>query len=345
MTTISVAMATYNGGRFIREQLDSIAAQTLLPTELVITDDGSDDNTIAIITEFSQTAPFPVRLHRNQQRLGYRTNFMKAACLCGAPLIAFCDQDDVWYPEKLETVSNIIMKDDDCLLLQHGFRLIDGSGRLISDTINNPDFQGGQPWSRALGLTQIFKKPLLAFSHLRKLSIDHNRPQEEMAHDQWIYFLAHMLKGNRIIMTPLLNYRQHDNNVCGFKTGGGEINNFEILYNLSKGNAESFGKKRSVLKESIEGVAAGAYGRVRVIEAMRLESTGIDQTCLGLRLAEYDQFHTYASSRAKIYAQTERRKRAWYFMMVLLNGFYFRNGIRGVKDSIIDLIYGVSRNE
>lgn len=98
---ISVAMATYNGERFLQEQLDSLGRQTLLPCELVACDDGSTDGTLDILRAFAVTAPFPVRIFVNDMRLGYCDNFLRAVELCEGELIAFCDQDDLWLPEKL----------------------------------------------------------------------------------------------------------------------------------------------------------------------------------------------------------------------------------------------------
>ena len=91
-----------NGRKHIRRQLDSLAAQTLIPAELVVTDDGSDDDTISVVDAFAKNAPFAVKVFRNEVRLGYRKNFMRAASLCQSELIAFCDQDDYWYPNKIE---------------------------------------------------------------------------------------------------------------------------------------------------------------------------------------------------------------------------------------------------
>jgi glycosyltransferase involved in cell wall biosynthesis len=108
MTTISIAMATYNGARFIREQLNSLAAQTELPSELVVTDDGSTDNTIEIVSEFARNAPFPVSVFPGNQRLGFRANFMNCASLCSGDLISFCDQDDVWQTQDLKIWSDIL---------------------------------------------------------------------------------------------------------------------------------------------------------------------------------------------------------------------------------------------
>lgn len=99
---ISIALATFNGAQFLQEQLASLVAQNFLPTELVVTDDGSTDETLAILERFAGVAPFPVSVHRNDQRLGYGMNFLKAASLCSVDVIAFSDQDDVWLPAKLE---------------------------------------------------------------------------------------------------------------------------------------------------------------------------------------------------------------------------------------------------
>ncbi|HZB45894.1 MAG TPA: glycosyltransferase family 2 protein, partial [Pyrinomonadaceae bacterium] len=98
----SVAMCTYNGARFLREQLDSIAAQTRPPDELVVCDDRSTDSTTALVEEFASSAAFPVRLHVNTENLGSTKNFERAVRLCTGDLIALADQDDVWLPEKLK---------------------------------------------------------------------------------------------------------------------------------------------------------------------------------------------------------------------------------------------------
>ena len=95
-------MCTYNGALYLREQLDSIAAQTRLPDELVVCDDGSTDRTVAILEAFAAAAPFAVRIHLNRANLGTPKNFERAIGLATGEIIAFGDQDDVWYPHKLE---------------------------------------------------------------------------------------------------------------------------------------------------------------------------------------------------------------------------------------------------
>jgi glycosyltransferase involved in cell wall biosynthesis len=101
-TRISVALCTYNGERFLHQQLDSIAMQTRLPDELVVCDDRSTDRTLAIVREFAASAPYPVRVFENQANLGFAANFEGAIRRCDGDLIALSDQDDVWYPTRLE---------------------------------------------------------------------------------------------------------------------------------------------------------------------------------------------------------------------------------------------------
>jgi len=95
-------MATFNGAAHVSQQLQSIMAQTRPPDELVISDDASTDSTTALILDFAAKSPFPVRMLRNDDRVGSTLNFGRAVSECGGDVIALCDQDDVWQPEKLE---------------------------------------------------------------------------------------------------------------------------------------------------------------------------------------------------------------------------------------------------
>ena len=128
MTKISIAMATYNGARFIRPQLDSFSRQTLLPNELIVCDDGSTDSTLSIISDFSHSAPFPVQIVSNPERLGHTANFFKAARMCRGDLIAFSDQDDEWSPQKLDRIHQASLKSD-ALLFGHSAEWIDKDGK------------------------------------------------------------------------------------------------------------------------------------------------------------------------------------------------------------------------
>ena len=120
-------MATYNGARFIRQQLDSFARQILLPSELIVCDDGSTDSTVSIIDTFSRRAPFPVVVVNNPRRLGYTANFLQAAQMCQGELIAFSDQDDEWLPQKLACILQASLESE-ALLIAHAAEWMDKDG-------------------------------------------------------------------------------------------------------------------------------------------------------------------------------------------------------------------------
>ena len=212
---ISIAMATYNGAKYLPEQLDSLAAQTRTPYELIVTDDGSTDETLGILDAFAQRAPFPVHVHRNEQRLGYRDNFLKAAHLCSGDLIAFCDQDDVWLADKLRVVAPEF-DDLETLLVVHDATLVSERLEKIDD-IRSPDC--AIPFSVQFGFSMIFRADLPFASDVARPHCDRSAAGTPFAHDQWISFLASSLGRYRHIRQPLVLYRQHSNNTCGF--GGG----------------------------------------------------------------------------------------------------------------------------
>lgn len=104
---ISIAMTTYNGEMYLREQLDSILTQTRTDFEIVVCDDCSRDSTPKILAEYAiKDSRF--RIYENEKNLGYRKNFNKAVSLCKGDFIAFSDQDDVWLPHHLDTLINHI---------------------------------------------------------------------------------------------------------------------------------------------------------------------------------------------------------------------------------------------
>ena len=101
----SVAMCTYDGERFLQDQLVSISSQSRLPDEMVVCDDNSSDETWSILCSFSKSAPFPVRLIRNERNLGVVENFEKALRLTSGDVVFLSDQDDVWRIDKIERIS------------------------------------------------------------------------------------------------------------------------------------------------------------------------------------------------------------------------------------------------
>ncbi len=110
---ISIALAAYNGSKYIREQIDSIIAQTYQDFELIICDDCSTDGTWQILEEYS-ALDTRIKIYRNPMNMGYRRNFEKIALMCTSEMIAFCDQDDIWLPNHLQVLYEHIGSCDVC---------------------------------------------------------------------------------------------------------------------------------------------------------------------------------------------------------------------------------------
>lgn len=105
---ISIALATYNGEKYLSEQLESILNQSRVPDELVVTDDCSSDDTLKILTEFASVAPFDVVIFRNRSNKGHFVAFNNSLLNTRGDVVFFCDQDDVWFGEKIEVMSGLL---------------------------------------------------------------------------------------------------------------------------------------------------------------------------------------------------------------------------------------------
>jgi glycosyltransferase involved in cell wall biosynthesis len=107
---ISIAMCTYNGAEFLPAQLQSIITQSRPPDEIVICDDGTTDDTRAVVERFAGESSIPITLHINDRNLGSVKNFERAITLCTGDVIALSDQDDVWRSDKLHLFESVLNK-------------------------------------------------------------------------------------------------------------------------------------------------------------------------------------------------------------------------------------------
>lgn len=218
MTRISIAMATFNGATFLREQLASIAAQTILPHELQVGDDRSSDDTPTIIAEFAASAPFPIHLHCNPQNLGFGENFIQTARRCSGDWVAFCDQDDIWLPDKLEWASRQIAAGPvDLALIAHNATVTDEQLRPLRPLYRYPAEArtaplGLPPEWFCVGVNQLFRRDIItAIPSDRRVSFPWHRHRQ--AHDVWVALIANcvgtVLRSDR----PLVLYRRHGSTV------------------------------------------------------------------------------------------------------------------------------------
>lgn len=219
---ISVALCTYNGSRFLREQLESIAHQSRLPDEIVIVDDGSTDESVTIANEFAKTSLVSVAIHANDVNLGSTRNFARAIKLCSGDVIALSDQDDVWLPKKLERISTEFNSDPRVGMVFSNAMLADErlspiGGNLWRESFRPRDrfaFSQGQATDVLLQYN-VVTGATMAFRAALKPAILPIPILAEFIHDGWIALIAAMC--SRVVALPenLINYRQHSEQQLG----------------------------------------------------------------------------------------------------------------------------------
>ena len=215
--TISVAMCTYNGERFLREELESIAGQSRLPDELVICDDASTDATRAIIAEFAAAAPFPVRLYENERTLGASKNFERAIGLCECGLIALCDQDDVWLPHKLAQLEAEFVRRPGIGLIFTDAELVDEHTRAVGGTLwrrlpvrrnERRRLKGRRAVDVLLGGSIVTGATMAFRARFKDLVLP--VPEDlTIGLDAWIPLLVAAVSDVHALRSPLIKYRQH----------------------------------------------------------------------------------------------------------------------------------------
>jgi glycosyltransferase involved in cell wall biosynthesis len=209
---ISVAMATFNGERFLAEQLASIAAQSRLPDEVVICDDASTDGTVAIAAAFSKGANLRVRVERNPERLGTAKNFEKAIRLCEGDVVVLADQDDVWLPRKVEVLEAAFQRDEDCVFAFSDAEVVDENltplGHRLWDAIGFSRRQQ-QRLRDGEAFAELLRRPLVTGATLAFRREAFKSIPPGWMHDEWIAIRLSEMGRCAVIEEPLILYRQH----------------------------------------------------------------------------------------------------------------------------------------
>ena len=308
---LSVALCTYNGEKFIAEQLESIARQTVLPDELIICDDRSADRTVQILHEFAHKAPFPVSIYHNETTLGVIRNFEQAISICNGEYIALADQDDVWLPEKIEKSLALIESaqaqyagEEVPLLVHTDLKVVDKQLKVISESFMHAQKLHNEDSKQAL-------KTLLVQNYVTGCTVIINRKLKELAlpfpagilmHDWWLALLAAaegmiVFSAERTIL-----YRQHGKNAVGAQKYFSRDNLRKVL---------AFRQMQEEIKQTIQ--QAAAFTRHK--PAMRLRS----RECIANYLANVHKQDYWALFRAGIHKQGFLRNLIFYIFFISLD--------------------------
>jgi glycosyltransferase involved in cell wall biosynthesis len=218
---IDVLLATYNGAEFLEEQLKSIVSQTFQSWRVIARDDGSVDATMDILERYAKGFPEKIKIVRDGFHLGARGSFSALMKLSEAPYIAFCDQDDIWLPEKLAVLVSAVKQQEAiagnevAVLVHSDLEVVDKKMNRIAASFWA--YQGIQPERNKLGqlvLENTVTGCAMLFNRALLGRCD-EVPEAAYMHDYWLTLIAAALGRIVFVRESLVRYRQHGNNTLG----------------------------------------------------------------------------------------------------------------------------------
>lgn len=243
---VSVVVCTYNGEKYVRDQLQSILDQTRPPDEIIISDDGSTDSTLEIIEEFASSSGGPQRppwrVETRTKPLGVSGNFASALTKARGEFIALADQDDVWQPDRLE--KGLAHFHDGVLLVHSDATLIDASGRPTGTLMSALGLNSSERLNLLSGraLDALLRRNVVtgATTMIRSSLLEQALPiPEGWVHDEWLALVAAAQGGVVFQEDPLIRYRQHENN----EIGASKTDYHEATRRLREKRSEFFARK------------------------------------------------------------------------------------------------------
>jgi glycosyltransferase involved in cell wall biosynthesis len=214
---ISVALCTYNGVKYIEEQLNSILEQTKLPDEIVVCDDCSTDNTVPVIRRALESYTGKLLLVTNPQNIGYKKNFAQSISLCSGDIVFLSDQDDVWAKNKIAVVNSAFQNNPRAVLVFHDAILVDKQLKLLYKSFwQTLEFEPRKFLCHDYNI--LLEKNVVqgsACAFRKKVFYKALPFPIEAIHDEWLALTA-VAEGEIVpIAQPLMKYRQSSDNALG----------------------------------------------------------------------------------------------------------------------------------
>ncbi len=201
---VSIALCTYNSGRYLVPLFESLLTQTVAPNEIICCDDCSTDDTKEVLLKLQKQYPSIVKIYLNEKNIGYIKNFEQCLGICSNEMIAIADHDDIWLPRKVEKLLNCLGQS---LLAYSDSIFMDSEGNIMNRQISTQYNLVTHPDPRAFafsncvwGHTALLKKELLKYA----FPIPPNAP-----YDIWLGFIAASVSSVSYINEPLTLWRQH----------------------------------------------------------------------------------------------------------------------------------------
>lgn len=306
--TISVAMAVYQGAAFLTKQMESLFNQTQLPDEIIIVDDASDDETFPIAKQYETRTNIHVRVLKQTKRVGYIQNFKTALSQTSGDIIFLCDQDDIWEPNKIETMMALFQKHPKITCINTSAQYIDADDQPIQGETTNRngviELEEIFYHNISMGCTMAFTKDVC--EHYLSKS-DFKAP-----HDWELNFIAALQGTLYYVSTPLVKYRLHKHNTTGNDT-------------LQKNN--------HIFNDTREKNALTMLQFIQGCDAYQPDMHAS-------QIKQWKQFYKFYEKRYALLHH--KKKRNWFYLITHISIYH---KIVSVKGMLADFIYAFKSNK
>lgn len=318
---LSIAMTTYNGAKYLQEQLMSFAGQTRLPDELVVCDDASTDASAAILESFAATSPFQVKVVRNGENLGFTKNFEKALSLCSGDLIFLSDQDDVWESKKLAAIEttftnspllNVVIND----AIYTDENLVPAALTVMQKVLNFSGQKKDHIAGCSTAITKHFRDFILPFPKK-------NCP----AHDVYIHRWANLLDTKLVVTAVLQSWRIHgENNSESEMAQPDAVSHMELYLRYKNINSSiSYLKKANEFREMRHLLTTRKEALLRLLPELNAEKLSL----------EIDKVIDAHESRAKLTSMNWFHRTMKVISMVTKGQYKYFQGIKSIAKDIL----------
>lgn len=245
MAQMQILLSTWNGASWLEELLESLVQQSVSDWELLIRDDGSKDNTLKLLTEWREQHPHKVAQFEAGLHIGCTASFSRLVEWSTAPYLMFCDQDDIWFPEKIEwslaALQNMeVVHGMELPLLVHAdMAVVEQDKHLIAPSfwaLRDFDLEQGK---EAYLLTNVVSGCASLFNR-KAAELAFPAPLEAMQHDRWLALVCAWFGKIEPLAQPLLWYRQHGLNALGAKQASWSTHHTVERVNAWSRQAEAF---------------------------------------------------------------------------------------------------------
>jgi glycosyltransferase involved in cell wall biosynthesis len=316
---ISIVVTTYNGEKYIKEQIDSFLSQTLSPDEIIITDDCSSDKTIKIVEKYKENYSDKIKIFQNQYNLGFTKNFQEGIKKSSGDIIFLSDQDDLWYENKIEIVVKKFNSNPNVDLIIHDADLVNENLKFTNYSVLSQVISGFNNTDVFItGALTAFKKNLVKYF----LPF----PKNLVGHDGFIHFVSKNLNTRIVINDKLQMIRRHADNTSGWVASSlKKINKFDVF------KQQFFSKRVKHYNDRLEQV----IHMINILEKLRSEKHNFSEETLLLSLNKLKNERVAIRKRNLLEKKNFFERKVIAFELLIKNQYKYFNGYKSFIRDIL----------